>query len=758
MKPQMLSIALIAIVLLNFHSAFSVQYEPPINVVFIVHVEDMGWAPYTTRIEFLEWLSLQAQTRPNPFKLTILMNGDFAETAWYNGDQPFFADLEAEGHELGTHAHNIIWDSPLHWIQVGEQTCRFGVPLYNHDITLQIWSDARRWVDSLTTSNQTICAFPFLCSTESELMTTNSYIADPGNRSEKGLDYLGHLVRHPFRPAGDDRLGHEIEEDLSNSFIYIDHYAQIGNEDAHGYNCTVPFLMEAFDECYDEWLAEEMVQGDSLDYKVWTFGFLTHLYLYSPYYQQQITSFLDYLDSLYVNHFTPRGNQIARYATCHEVVEEYLAWEQFHPGESSFSYVYPYPQIPLINEAMIVPEDSLNGSEWVEIYNPMDQWMNISGYKISDGFTYGENFWRFPSQSWLGPHIHLVAAGNGVLFRQRYGFRPDFEVAGSTGARVLEAIGYYILHDQSDGCVLSNIDLPAPVTYTTITDGLSWGEDYVAGFTLPQPVVNHTYGRDAFSNDTGYSEDWSLNGSAPAPTPDGANSASYFSPELFVRTELPWVPMQVSPSGGTIQFIGTFGNEFPTVQNIDVWTNVVLPNGNIYGPLILRQNRNLAPQDSFNVEISQAVPGSAPAGFYRYNLYLGMYPSSPFDYSYFYFQKMGAVEGSDAVWCEPIFDGWDDSENSAPLSSQTSSFLTIEVSPNPFNLTTNITFSLPRAGHTQLTVYDCAGRLVFQRFYPYLHTGAHTVPFGGQDLSSGVYILRLDASEQNISEKILLIK
>jgi hypothetical protein len=742
-----------------FRMSSAVQYEPPINIVFMVHVEPMDFpGDYETRIAFLEWLQQEAQSRPNPFKLTILMNGDFAEYAYFNGDQQFFSQLETDGHELGTHAHSIIQVAPFSWFDLSELTYRYGIPVYNDTLSQQLWWDAKHWADSLTTANRSICAGSFLCSTEGQLITANGFLCSPGSRSEKCLDYTGHLMRHPFRPGSDNRLGYELEENLSSPFIYIDHYAQIGNSNAHGYNCTAVGLMNAFADCYQDWVSAEMTQGDSLEYKVWTFGFLTHLWLYSPYYEEQITLFLDYLESYYVGQYTPRGNLIARYATCSEVADELITWEGSHPGESSFSYVHSYPEVPLVNEAMIVPEDSLNGSEWIEFYNPTDQWIDISGYKISDGQLNVTNYWRFPPQCFLGPREHLVAVGNGSFFWDRYGFRPDFEVAGNTGARPLYTEGYYTLHDDRDGCMLVNTDQTPPKTNTAIADGLSWGEDYVAGFTLPQPTVGQTYGRDANSTDTGFADDWSLNGGASSPTPRGANSPAYFGPEIFARVDPVSIPSQVDPWGGNVLFTITLGNEYSSVRPIDAWTDVVLPSGSVYGPLLLRENRNLAAQDSFSLNLSQYVPAGAPTGYYRFNFSIGDYPSEVISSGYFYFEKLGSADGAEAQWPEPDFAELDARLSRAMQISTQKTHLTLSASPNPFNPTTILSFNLPAAGAVELSVYDAAGRLVFERDYKNLSPGEHHVTFDGKVLCSGIYFASLRSGSMVARTKILLLK
>ena len=78
--------------------------------------------------------------------------------------------------------------------------------------------------------------------------------------------------------------------------------------------------------------------------------------------------------------------------------------------------------------------------------------------------------------------------------------------------------------------------------------------------------------------------------------------------------------------------------------------------------------------------------------------------------------------------------------------------------PNPFNPTTQIEFSLPRASDVQLTVYDLLGRRVAIMVDGKRQAGQHSVTFDASNLSSGVYIYRLKAGEYRESRKMLLVK
>jgi hypothetical protein len=82
--------------------------------------------------------------------------------------------------------------------------------------------------------------------------------------------------------------------------------------------------------------------------------------------------------------------------------------------------------------------------------------------------------------------------------------------------------------------------------------------------------------------------------------------------------------------------------------------------------------------------------------------------------------------------------------------------------PNPFNMTTQIRFSLDQGGYASLSVYDSAGRkiqTIGQGFYP---AGPHKISWeaseNGSPLPSGVYLIRLEAPEKMTQKKMVLLK
>jgi YD repeat-containing protein len=78
--------------------------------------------------------------------------------------------------------------------------------------------------------------------------------------------------------------------------------------------------------------------------------------------------------------------------------------------------------------------------------------------------------------------------------------------------------------------------------------------------------------------------------------------------------------------------------------------------------------------------------------------------------------------------------------------------------PNPFNPETKISFSLPQSGKASLKIYDMLGREVAELLNGEMEKGTHAVSFNGRNLSSGVYIYRLQSGDFTQSKKMLLLK
>ena len=78
--------------------------------------------------------------------------------------------------------------------------------------------------------------------------------------------------------------------------------------------------------------------------------------------------------------------------------------------------------------------------------------------------------------------------------------------------------------------------------------------------------------------------------------------------------------------------------------------------------------------------------------------------------------------------------------------------------PNPFNSSTNIVVKLPASGNLILKLYNIIGEEVAEIVNSYYDSGSHTFSFDANELSSGVYLLRMGIDEIYFSHKLVLIK
>ncbi len=83
--------------------------------------------------------------------------------------------------------------------------------------------------------------------------------------------------------------------------------------------------------------------------------------------------------------------------------------------------------------------------------------------------------------------------------------------------------------------------------------------------------------------------------------------------------------------------------------------------------------------------------------------------------------------------------------------------------PNPFNPTTTITYVLPEASDTRLTIHDVRGNLLVTLLDGERGGGVHSITWSGrdalgQDVAAGVYYARLAANGQVRTRKLTLLK
>lgn len=89
--------------------------------------------------------------------------------------------------------------------------------------------------------------------------------------------------------------------------------------------------------------------------------------------------------------------------------------------------------------------------------------------------------------------------------------------------------------------------------------------------------------------------------------------------------------------------------------------------------------------------------------------------------------------------------------------------LDIATSPNPFNASTTLSYTLPAESHTTLTIYDITGRKVRELVSGEMPAGRHTALWDGRGengvtVSSGIYLSQLRAGGMSATARMLFLK
>ncbi len=97
-------------------------------------------------------------------------------------------------------------------------------------------------------------------------------------------------------------------------------------------------------------------------------------------------------------------------------------------------------------------------------------------------------------------------------------------------------------------------------------------------------------------------------------------------------------------------------------------------------------------------------------------------------------------------------------ENEKSPAQMLKGFALAQNYPNPFNPATTIMFSVEKPGMVTLKVYSILGSEVASLVNEYKAEGSYSVSFNASNLTSGVYIYKLQAGNQSVTKKLTLMK
>ena len=98
------------------------------------------------------------------------------------------------------------------------------------------------------------------------------------------------------------------------------------------------------------------------------------------------------------------------------------------------------------------------------------------------------------------------------------------------------------------------------------------------------------------------------------------------------------------------------------------------------------------------------------------------------------------------------------SVNSPEESSIPRSFYVNQNYPNPFNPSTIISYGIPKSGFVSAKVFNLLGQEIVTLFSGYQSAGVHSLTFDASDLSSGVYLYRIQAGNVVETKRMVVMK
>ncbi|NIV30295.1 MAG: hypothetical protein GWN58_12615, partial [Anaerolineae bacterium] len=315
-------------------------------------------------------------------RLTLEIAGDHAE--YYREDPVGLALLKRlyakGGHSFGVHFHKNYRIRPHNWVEAPR-----GTP----EVRTRITADHISEVDALiaevidTQDPAAIRAVNHIVTghfLDRDLAQELGFDLLTGGRNEALNLFFDHDVYNPWRPTMSPGAW-SLAEELDSPWVLVPQAPVLGAIGEHAplppgvpleftegmrsmiwQDLSIPAMQRKLLHLYLEWRHRQR-SLDPIDEKIWVFGWHEHtnnLLRHDSAYgntrnlRDEVQEFVRWLNENFI------AGGIAEYASIGEVAQEFNAWEEAHPGQSSFNYpvrerdweAYPYRLKGLTRELM----------------------------------------------------------------------------------------------------------------------------------------------------------------------------------------------------------------------------------------------------------------------------------------------------------------------------------------------------------------------------------------------------------------------
>ncbi len=223
--------------------------------------------------------------------------------------------------------------------------------------------------------------------------------------------------------------------------------------------------------------------------------------------------------------------------------------------------------------------------------------------------------------------------------------------------------------------------------------------------------------------------------------------------EALLNVETNPIDLQDSiQAGGSFRYQGILENNNDIPREIDLWINIGLPGGSMYGPIMM-DSIYLNAHGRISEIVVQEIPLNAQRGEYTYNAYCGDYPDIKIDSVSFAFRiyQPNFIDTLDVVWKAPSWFVSDQDILPEDFTLQTNY-------PNPFNSRTTIIFNLSKAEDVKLNIYNLRGQKVETLVDDNLNQGRHSIIWNAPYYSSGIYFCKLTTRDKALTKRMILLK